>query len=191
MILVRFQVWVFILERWQSLDYCTSLENWQPSVMAVRGFKSHPLRFIGGIFMPYKKVPCKKCGKLIQPIYNKTNFNHSGLCRNCYNKEQNDLKIQKWLHDGDTGCGVNTTLRNCIRDYIFDEQHEKCDICGIGNEWHGKKLQFILDHIDGNASNNTRENLRLICPNCDSQLSTYKSRNKNSARTSRKQLKQV
>lgn len=33
------------LERWQSLDYCTSLENWQPSVMAVRGFKSHPLRF--------------------------------------------------------------------------------------------------------------------------------------------------
>lgn len=44
------------------------------------------------------------------------------------------------------------------------------------------KLTFILDHIDGNADNNSRDNLRLICPNCDSQLSTYKSKNKNSAR---------
>lgn len=29
---------------WQSPVYCTSLENWQPSEMAVRGFKSHPCR---------------------------------------------------------------------------------------------------------------------------------------------------
>ena len=47
-------------------------------------------------------------------------------------------------------------------------------------------LHFILDHIDGDASNNFEFNLRLICPNCDSQLDTYKSRNKNSARTHRK-----
>jgi hypothetical protein len=42
---------------------------------------------------------------------------------------------------------------------------------------------FILDHIDGKASNNRRDNLRCICPNCDSQLDTYKSKNKNSDRT--------
>ena len=39
-----------------------------------------------------------------------------------------------------------------------------------------------VDHIDGNASNNRRDNLRCICPNCDSQLDTYKSKNKNGAR---------
>lgn len=138
--------------------------------------------------MPYKKVPCKKCKNLIQPIYSRNSFNHSGLCRNCYNIEQNELKIQKWLKDGDTGCSVNTTLRNCIRDYIFKSQDGKCDICGLDNKWQEKELKFILDHIDGDASNNNRNNLRLICPNCDSQLSTYKSRNKNSARTSRKHL---
>ena len=32
-----------------------------------------------------------------------------------------------------------------------------------------------------------RENLRLVCPNCDSQLPTYKSRNRGSGRHSRRQ----
>ena len=51
--------------------------------------------------------------------------------------------------------------------------------------WNNKKINFILDHIDGNAANNDRSNMRLICPNCDSQLDTYKSKNKNSARNFR------
>lgn len=55
--------------------------------------------------------------------------------------------------------------------------------------WNNKPINFILDHIDGDASNNLEENLRLICPNCDSQLDTYKSKNKNSARTHRKDYK--
>lgn len=36
--------------------------------------------------------------------------------------------------------------------------------------------------VDGHVSNNKRDNLRCICPNCDSQLDTYKSKNKNSDR---------
>lgn len=46
----------------------------------------------------------------------------------------------------------------------------------------GKSLVFIIDHIDGDASNNKRENIRMICPNCDSQTETFKSKNKNSKR---------
>jgi hypothetical protein len=39
-------------------------------------------------------------------------------------------------------------------------------------------LALVLDHIDGDPTNNRRENLRLICLNCDSRLPTYKSRNR-------------
>ena len=68
---------------------------------------------------------------------------------------------------------------------ILKEQDGKCDICKIEDNWNNKKLVFVLDHIDGDASNNKRDNLRCVCPNCDSQLDTYKSKNKNSARKDR------
>ncbi|WP_207206678.1 HNH endonuclease [Nocardioides ganghwensis] len=45
----------------------------------------------------------------------------------------------------------------------------------------------MLDHIDGDSSNNRRENLRLVCPNCDSQLETYKARNRGKGRAWRRQ----
>lgn len=34
----------------------------------------------------------------------------------------------------------------------------------------------------GQTNNNERINFRLTCPNCDAQLNTYKSKNKNSDR---------
>ena len=69
-----------------------------------------------------------------------------------------------------------------VKKYILAEQNNKCAICGMANVWNNKELIFILDHIDGDASNNKRSNFRLICPNCDSQLDTYKSKNKNGSR---------
>lgn len=64
-----------------------------------------------------------------------------------------------------------------LKKIIIKEQNYKCSICGNLNSWNGKELHFILDHIDGDATNNKRSNLRLICPNCDSQLPTFKGRN--------------
>ena len=44
--------------------------------------------------------------------------------------------------------------------------------------WNDKPLKPILDHIDGNNTDNRPKMLRLLCPNCDSQLETRGGANK-------------
>ena len=44
--------------------------------------------------------------------------------------------------------------------------------------WNGEPLGLILDHINGNSSDNNTQNLRLLCPNCDAQLPTRGGGNK-------------
>lgn len=51
-----------------------------------------------------------------------------------------------------------------------------CSICGV-SEWLGKPLLLHLDHINGDHLDNRLENLRVLCPNCDSQTSTYCGKN--------------
>ena len=53
----------------------------------------------------------------------------------------------------------------------------ECACCGIGPIWQNKPMPLILDHINGVNNDNRLENLRFVCSNCDSQLSTYKSKN--------------
>jgi len=53
----------------------------------------------------------------------------------------------------------------------------ECEICGNDGTWNGKPVVCILDHINGIHNDHREENLRMVCPMCDSQLDTYKSKN--------------
>ena len=53
----------------------------------------------------------------------------------------------------------------------------KCVSCGL-SEWQNQPIGLELDHIDGNKYNHKLSNLRMLCPNCHSQTSTYRGRNK-------------
>ena len=54
-----------------------------------------------------------------------------------------------------------------------------CEMCGQDENWHGKKISLILDHINGVHNDNRIENLRIVCPNCNATLETHCGRNFN------------
>ena len=67
-----------------------------------------------------------------------------------------------------------------MRGYV--ERHNllpyQCNICGCDGNWQDGKISLEIDHIDGDSSNHTLENLRYLCPNCHALTATYRGRNK-------------
>lgn len=47
-----------------------------------------------------------------------------------------------------------------------------CQICKLST-WQDRPLGLHLDHINGNHIDNRIENLRILCPNCHSQTTTF------------------
>lgn len=64
------------------------------------------------------------------------------------------------------------------RKRVILDQDGKCARCGI-DKWNGKQIVLELDHINGDRSDNSRQNLECLCPNCHSQTPTWRGRNVN------------
>lgn len=120
---------------------------------------------------------CECCGKM----FSSKNKNAKYCSNECSSKHRHEMSYKDFIENNEKYCRGNYTPKQ-FKDEFLKEQNNSCAICGHKPEHNGKPLIFVLDHIDGDASNNKRENLRLICPNCDSQLDTFKSKNKNSKR---------
>jgi hypothetical protein len=97
--------------------------------------------------------------------------------RSHYDKEAQAAKSrQRWLEKYNATPFVELGIEN-RRRRVFEEQNYCCNKCGI-SEWQGFKIPLELEHKDGNSTNNVRENLEGLCPNCHSITDTWRGRNK-------------
>jgi len=132
-------------------------------------FCSHKCSAIVSNINRRKKRFCIYCGKELGE--NQRKF----CCCKCsgdYRAASSDRKSEE------TGIFSSTYT---ARTYFLRNKEHVCAICGE-SVWVGEEIPLIIDHINGNPEDHRMENFRLICPNCDAQLPTYKGRNRGNGR---------
>jgi hypothetical protein len=77
-------------------------------------------------------------------------------------------------------CSNSTASRRSVKALIRRKNliPYVCARCSLSPMWNGDELVLVLDHINGVSNDNRLENLRFVCPNCNSQLGTHAGRNK-------------
>lgn len=81
--------------------------------------------------------------------------------------------INKYLKEREQG---HSHSWDTIRKYHFILKDFTCEVCGT-KEWNNEQVPLELHHIDGNLTNNTDENLQVVCPNCHSQTDNFRGKN--------------
>ncbi len=114
-------------------------------------------------------------------------------CSNsCQMKYQHKDYIENWKSGKISGLAISGLVSVRVKRYLREKYKNKCCLCG----WSKINLKtglvpLIADHVDGNWKNNTEDNLRLVCPNCDSLSPTYAALNKGRGRSFRVVSKRV
>jgi uncharacterized Zn ribbon protein len=116
---------------------------------------------------------CISCGQNHTTQYSRVGKFCNTTCQHDYRYKQ---EIANWANKKPSGGN--------IRKYLKITHGDCCHECGI-SEWNNKPITLELEHKDGNSENNNEDNLCLICPNCHSQTSTYKGKNKGNGRHKR------
>jgi predicted RNA-binding Zn-ribbon protein involved in translation (DUF1610 family) len=82
---------------------------------------------------------------------------------------------EKYISNEKLFVANSKTSRGTIKKRIIDDDLLKyrCVKCGQDENWNNEKLTLILDHKNGIRNDHRLENLRFVCPNCNSQLSTH------------------
>lgn len=84
----------------------------------------------------------------------------------------------------DRADGTRGPAARWVRTYnkFYHWLPEICDLCNQGKLWNNLPLSLQLDHKNGRSDDERLENLRYLCPNCHTQTTTYRNRNRKGSR---------
>ena len=125
------------------------------------------------------KYPILKCINCGEDFINYPESNGKFCSFKCQHEHQYKEYIEKWKNGEINGVVSEYSVSNHIRHYLFEKYNNSCQICG----WNKinpstNKTPLQIHHIDGDCTNNSEENLQLLCPNCHSLTDNFGSRNK-------------
>jgi hypothetical protein len=110
--------------------------------------------------------------------------NHRYCSRVCHLADTEQRLVAAWL-----GGGYNLPnhgdgrVPEYIKRWWYATYGEQCILCAWAKRRQiDGRIPLTWDHIDGDCTNNRRENVRLLCPNCHALTETYGSLNKISHR---------
>lgn len=122
-------------------------------------------------------VDCS-CGKSISK--------GSRYCKSCSAKASSIAKSNKriieWL-EGSWRGGTDYGLSQIVRKYLLEQNNYCCSKCGFNkNHPDDEKTILEINHINGDGTDHSPQNLEVLCPNCHALTSSYRARNMGSGR---------
>lgn len=124
-----------------------------------------------------KNSKCLYCGKELEKW--QKNF----CCHEHNNMYKQEEYIKKWKNGEERGIRGKYGIATFVRNYMFLKNNNKCEKCNKNfiNPYTNKSI-LQIHHIDGDCTNNSEDNLQLLCPNCHAMTENFGSRNKNASR---------
>ena len=109
-------------------------------------------------------------------------------CRKNFEEKQYHDYIERWKIGEECGHTPSFKIHKYVKRYLLEKYNNSCQECGWSKENpHTGTVPLQIHHIDGDCTNNSEDNLQLLCPNCHALTENFGSRNKNSKRVFRKQ----
>ena len=126
-----------------------------------------------------KHMNCVSCSKVLTARQEK-------YCSNqCQLEKQYQEYITAWKagkRDGNRGQKTRLLSKH-LRRYLLHKYKDKCSKCSwsVRHKITGS-VPLEIDHIDGDAKNNSESNLQILCPNCHSLTPHFRNLNRGHGR---------